>query len=130
MGEDDGDIVDEKLELNKQLGELSMPVSIGEYDRSNEQHNFFHDKANAILAYAHPSLVEKYRKPGLCTKDIPVPKRRYISHFTFTNPFMPIGKGGRRIKSNIRKINKTLSKVRKNKRTKSIRKNRRSYRRY
>jgi nicotinic acid phosphoribosyltransferase len=39
--------------------------------------------------------------------------------------------GGRRMKSNMRQINKTLSKFRKNKRiTKSIRKTRRSYRRY
>ncbi len=39
--------------------------------------------------------------------------------------------GGRRMKSNMRKITKTLSKFRKNKRiTKSIRKTRRSYRRY
>jgi hypothetical protein len=39
--------------------------------------------------------------------------------------------GGRRMKSNMRRITKTLSKFRKNKRTnKSIRKNRRSYRRY
>jgi hypothetical protein len=38
--------------------------------------------------------------------------------------------GGRRIKSNIRKINKNLSRFRKTNRNKSIRKNRRSYRRY
>jgi len=48
-----------------------------------------------------------------------------------SNQLSSQSQGGRRMKSNMRKITKTLSKFRKNKRiTKSIRKTRRSYRRY
>jgi hypothetical protein len=144
---DDMDKEAQLYELSKMISKLNLADPVHQ-----EINRFFHEIANQILSTAHPTLVTKYSTPTSYTSSIegmaaqnrapamgvvaeqvmemvapPSPKRTR-EELPAVGAFGALG--GRRIKSNIRKINKTLSKVRKNKRTKSIRKNRRSYRRY
>ena len=116
-------IANETRDDNKDRNEPKQKLVHNHADHDKLSRDF-HTRAEEIIKHSSLELTYNIKYNDLVESNGELTEYARLKIFGFVN-------GGRRMKSNMRRITKTLSKFRKNKRiTKSIRKTRRSYRRY